>query len=235
MIYFSVRVSFDVIPNIQNVQRGHWEIVDKNILQLLSSGIKTAIRSVLTHQSVDCLQDIVNLVEERYSDLEYLDIEPVFEPTLSPSVLENFLTSFRKNLFSVIFNTNRGKITVDSLILRMLRETGMLFCSGELCLLPGGEITWCHRVTPDAEYAEDFLYGDIKNGLLNINKEKFKHLCFQGSALRDVSCSDCLAYWNCSGGCLLQNKLFSPEQKKIYCRFICDSLEEYLFKQQGEI
>ena len=30
---------------------------------------------------------------------------------------------------------------------------------------------------------------------------------------------------------ILQNKLFSPEQKKIYCRFICDSLEEYLFEQ----
>ena len=232
---FSVRVSFDVIPNIQNVQRGHWELVDKNILQLLSAGIKTAIRSVLTHQSVDCLQDIVNLVEDRYYNLEYLDIEPAFDPTLSPAVLEKFLTSFRKNLFSVIFNTNRGKITVDSLILRMLRETGMLFCNGELCLLPGGGITWCHRVTPDAEYAEDFRYDNIKNGLLNINKEKFKNLCFQGSALRDACCSDCLAHWNCSGGCLLQNKLFSPEQKKIYCRFICDSLEEYLFEQQKEI
>ena len=226
---FLVRVSFEVIPELQNRQRGAWDAVHNNILRLMDQGIKTAVRCVLLPASVHHIPEIIALADQNYPALDYLDIEPAFDPAFPPKVLEAFLHDFRETLFESIRKRNTNLFPVNSLLLRIVGETGVCFCSGEFCILPEGGITWCHRATPNSELYQDFAFGKIDRFDVNIDLDKFLSLCSYGSLYQNEKCQKCFARWNCSGGCALQKHMFTVEQHDVYCDFIRETLIEYLF------
>lgn len=226
---FLVRISFEVIPGLQNRQRGAWNTVHNNILRLMDQGIKTAVRCVLTPESAHHIPGIIALADQNYPALDYLDIEPAFDPSCPPEVLKVFLHDFRENLFETIRKRTAVIFPVNSLLLRIVGETGVCFCSGEFCILPEGGITWCHRVTPNSELYQDFVFGQINCSDVRVAPLKFRDLRSYGSFFRNEKCRKCFARWNCSGGCALQNRMFTVRQRDIYCDFIRETLIEYLF------
>lgn len=218
----SVSASFDILPEIQNTQRcfpdksiKSFEIVDAGIKLLIAHGIFPRIRSTITPQNVSLMKDMVAFVVEHYPEIRWLHFEPVTDMQLEQA---DYYNDYISQFFIA-----REYARANGLELRnsITHSTGRLkskFCSGELCVVPTGELVSCHRVSsPGEELFAEFSYGNIEDTILiDSNALENVESCIHSKPL---FCSDCFAQWHCAGACPYNRALFTPEQLPLYCEF----------------
>ncbi len=222
----SVNISFDILPEIQNQQRGQFKKVHTNILLLNNKGISPSLRSTITKQNVHLMEQMVEFVHSHYPHVRKLHFEPVTDEETTISFYNDFISNF----FQAKHKCHQYEIELICSISKSFENMRMRFCSGELCLTPNAHFTICHRASsPNESLYESSEYGWIENGKVKLDMDKASQLISQTSIL-NPRCQNCFARWHCGGGCYFQQEMFTEKQKISYCHFVRSFIKLLLFE-----
>ena len=227
-----MNVSFEVLREIQELQRGNFDIVASNIKTLLKNNIKVVIRSTITPDSVSLLKKMVEEAWENYPGITALNLEPVTDSSLdSVSVMSDFLAGYRKN-FVAACEAGRGlglKI-VNSVILAM-GQVHRAHCAGSISVNPEGGITACPCFSSPEEkgYTEN-LIGKIDADRLDLDRNAYNRI-LPPDVTESERCRRCFAKYVCAGGCIHNNLTYSSDVRSIICHHTREMLRTFLFAQ----
>lgn len=217
----NVGISFEILPEIQNSQRGKYEEVSRNIRRMVEYGLPPSISSVITDQNVERMMEMGEVIVRDYPGIRHLNFDPAMSDALfsTGEKLDAFYHRFARNFFVAKKHCGQNKITLDCNIVRKAEKLFPRYCQGKLCLTPEGKISICHSISSPLESAySEAIYGEVKDGKLHVDKEKFKGFINKDNFLLDA-CSSCIARWHCAGGCLMYRKNYNPTQFEAVCRF----------------
>lgn len=216
-------ISFDILEDVQNLQRKNHSLVSTNLLSLLASNIKPSLNTIITPASVNRQEEMVLEIASKYPGLERLSFDPVIDEQLASNNkdLKDFYSSYIKGFFEARKLGKKYGIDVNSI---HLRNTGLKrhrTCPGGFDLTPDGHITVCYLVSsPKEAFYKDFVYGNIReDGEIVLDEKKFASLINESTNNR-MECRQCFARWHCGGGCLYEYSLYPPEARLVACDFI---------------
>lgn len=213
-------ISYEILEEVQNQQRKHYDLVTRNILSLLDSGVIPAFNSVITPLNVERQTEMVQIVAERFKGVEYLSFEPVID-VVEDSEKENFYKSFTREFITAQKQAESLGIKLTTSVLRNVDVTVDRYCPGEMAITADGSLTICPCVSSskDANYGR-YVYGCInEDGMLKVDNEKLQSL-LSVNVNSNPWCKLCFSKWNCGGGCMNNNIKNGNRQDEHYCAFM---------------
>lgn len=215
-------VSCDIIEEVHNAQRSHYDIVASTIDELCRRNIDFGIRSTITPLNVTRQEEMVEVLHKRFPAVRSAAFEAVLNSSLfaTSSDLEKFYIDFEKHLFNAQALGADYGVIIGNTIINNVDVCKLRACLGKLVATPYGHITACSRISsPKEAFFNEFVYGRIdKNGvfvddsvideILDKNVETYSE------------CHSCIAKYHCSGGCLLARYALPVEYFKCYCAFM---------------
>ena len=227
-----INISFEVIKEIQDRQRpftssrrSTFDIIDKNIKELVKHGVSCSIRATITSLNVDRMSDMAEAVGSNYSGVKGLHLEQVTDSSEGSSL---FYSKFITNFFEAKRIAEQYGLRITNSITNSIDSIKERFCPGELCLTPTGSIVACHRISSEKDIGYDlFRYGTIDEKGIHIddNCEK-RYLAF--SSLKQSECSSCFALWHCAGICPMERMYLSNKHIKNKCNFTREMIKQEL-------
>lgn len=218
-----VNVSFEVIREVQNRQRGMCDEVEHGIEVLQRAGARFAIRATVSPLNVDRMPEMVDIVLRRFPHVRRLNLEAMLagkEVFGSADSLRNFLEEFRDGFAEARMRGSNNGLKVISAAARM--DLTMLkdrFCQGDLCLTPRGDVSICRRFSsPNEENFHHTVFGHVENGRLEVDEEEY-HRALEFSLADRRRCRECFLRWHCGGLCLSQQTMFPPDYYDVLCDF----------------
>lgn len=235
-----VSVSFEILEEIQNMQRKNYNLVAGNLKRLLDAGINTRIRSTITTANVKLMTQMVEEVALKFRPVNNLMMEAVTDDGsfTDTDQLRAFYDDYTENFFAAMEAGEKHGIQVECSASRNINLLIERFCPGEFSLTPSGEISICTRISApqDPGYA-DSIFGRIENGEMKIDREKYAWL-LNDDVFRKEKCGSCFARFHCGGGCQAQQYIYSTEVQEVICdytrNFVRRVLLERLEKQYAE-
>ncbi len=252
-----VRVSFEILEEIQNKQRGQFEDVCRGINLLSGSRRAPMVRSMITPDNVELMPKMIEVLHERFPHVK----EALFDPiTSNETFCEIEATKAFYDTYYTKFLEARelGKKLGIDLACAPLRNLNMVverYCTGEFCLTPEGTITLCHQISsPKEANYQDYIYAKVNDeNKFEIDHDKFHSLIKKNTIYTNPKCKDCFIKWNCGGGCMMQNSQYTEEVLDVICDFTRrfsktlllerlheqyadegESLDEYISQNYGE-
>jgi radical SAM protein with 4Fe4S-binding SPASM domain len=218
----TLSISFEILEEIQNGQRGNYALVCKNIDKLIANGVVPNLRSTITSENVKLQEKMVQEVQNRFPALTDIMFEAVTDADSfnSPDEIREFYDQYIEHFFAAhALGQELGK-KVDCSAARNFYLLEERFCPGEFALTPDGDISICTRITSplDTGY-DDCVYGKVDgSGKIQIDFEKFLKLTGDNVYSRE-KCRDCFAKWHCGGGCLAQKYVYNEDVLDLICDF----------------
>lgn len=212
---FTVQLSFEVLPDVQNEQRGFYDIVAKNVKWLTEAGVKNYVRSTITEKNVDRIPEMVRYCHEQFPLVKKLSCQQVVDPTYFAS------SEIVKDFFGRYFRSFKdGEKLADELGITLRSSSSHLinyskrerFCYNLVCLTPYGTLTVCPDVSsPNEPDYGAAVFGTVTDsGKLEINAEKLRSIT--GGTIHTIEkCRNCYARWNCGSGCPSSRRVYTPE------------------------
>lgn len=229
----NVGVSFEILPDVQNAQRGSFDKVSRNIRLMLDMGIVPNISSVITALNVDRMEEMVNTIVTSYYGIRHLNFDPAMSSSLFTDAekLDAFYKKFAPNFFHAKELCGQYGITLDCNMVRKGEKLFPRYCQGKLCLTPEGKISVCHSISSPREAAyPKVVYGEVRDGQLSFDTDKFKTFIDPKNFLLP-RCHACIARWHCAGGCLMYRINYDGKQFEAVCRFTAHTIAEILLKR----
>lgn len=216
-----VGVSFEVLEDLQNQQRGCFEKVSMGIDTLLQQGCTVKVNSTITPYSVHRMREMLSMMAKKYPNVAAYTMEPVTSIALFCNAEE--LRTFYNTFFEEYVACR--KIACEyGLPLRFTfddeyRGSVVRHCPGKFCITPTGAISACHLVSsPKEPRFADCTYGVVDADGIRIDTEKFAQL-YGKNVLSYSECKDCYAKWSCGGECLTRRSTYPDTYMKEVCRF----------------
>ena len=239
---FTVQLSFEVLPDVQNEQRGFYDTVAANVVKLTEAGINNYVRSTITEKNVDRIPEMVEYCHTHFPLVKKLSCQQVVDPSYFTSVdivKDFFLRYFKSFKAGEQLAAERG-ITLRSssshLVNYSKRER---FCYNLVCLTPYGTLTVCPDVSsPSEPDYEDAVFGKVTDDAqLSIDKTKLGKIT--GNSIHTIEkCRNCYARWNCGSGCPSSRRVYSAEIFDAICDhyrlMLTDSLMDVLAKRHAQ-
>lgn len=223
--------SFEILEDVQNSQRKHFDIVAANIRKLIDNKIVPAINSVITNLNVDRLTEMVETLHSRYPEIRYAAFEPVIEQTDAGRA--QFYKKFAKGFLKALKLAEAYNINLTCSTLRNVDVTVDRYCPGELALCADGSLSVCPCVSsPQEPNFERFVYGKIDDRV-EIDQSKLSELLAL-NVHSNLWCKNCFAKYNCGGGCMNGRLNNGNEQDSEYCHFTQSFLKYIITKRLDE-
>lgn len=228
---FTVQISFEVLPDVQNEQRGMNDTVACNLKRLTDANISNYVRSTITDANVDRMPEMVEYCQTHFPAVNKLSCQYVVDPEYFASV-EIVYQFFNRYFNSFMAATEQAKKTnlqlrssSSHLINYSMREK---FCYNLVCFTPHGTLTTCPDISsPKEDNYTQSVFGKIENGKIEFDDTAFKRLT-KGSIHTFEKCQTCWAKWNCGSGCPSSRRVYSSEIFDSICdfyrRMLCHSL-----------
>lgn len=215
-------VSCDILPDVHNAQRSHYYVVASTIDRLCEEGLAVGLRSTITPLNVSRMEEMVNILHNRFPKVHSAAFEAVLNPSLFADIyaLRKFYREFTKHIFATIDHGRALGIEIGNTIINNVSVCKTRSCLGKLVLTPHRSLTACSRISSptDAHY-QDFVFGNIDSqGEIHIDYDKYNAI-MQSAHSHLGECQSCIAKYHCSGGCLLARKMLNHEQLQAYCEF----------------
>ncbi|MCF0220525.1 MAG: radical SAM protein [Muribaculaceae bacterium] len=215
-----VSVSFDVIEEVQNSQRGKYEKVANAITTMCEAGLSVQINTTVTPLNVDSMPEMLRTIHERWPKVHAVMMEHVSgRMDMNDAQLVAFLDTYRKNFITCLKLGKDYGISVTSFA--YLRTIFPLerACPGELCITSHGDITGCYCVgSPKAPLYNETKYGRVNSDGVTLDEESYRKL-MDTNVYSYPECQDCEVKWNCGGGCYYQNHTNDVTYRKVMCNF----------------
>ena len=222
-----INVSFEILSDIQNIQRGQFDKVAQNIKKMLKAGVNISIRSTITENNVLKMVEMVRNVLMHYPTIKKLHFEPVTQELDSSIYYSNFIKYF----FRARQLASENGIKLICSLTKSFSSLRKRFCGGELCLTPDGLYTICHRSSsPMDKNFNSFVYGKIVDNQVQIDNLKVASILKKN--IFDYSeCNQCIAKWHCAGGCLYQRINYDKIQMQNNCNFFKSTISLLLLEK----
>jgi radical SAM protein with 4Fe4S-binding SPASM domain len=218
-----VSISFEILEEIQKLQRGNYEKVARNIDWIISEGIRPQLRSTITEQNIRLMKRMIEEVLQRFPGTREVMMEYVTDPETmtNPERVREFYQLYIDHFFEAHDYAAAHGLLLDCSAYRNFNLLIERFCPGDNTLTPDGEISICSRIgAPQDLGYEDSIYGKINtNGVMEIDREKFDRLI--GLNVRHYrKCKDCFAKWHCAGGCLIHKYTYNESIQNEICEYM---------------
>lgn len=238
---FTVQLSFEVLPDVQNEQRGSFDIVAANVRSLTQAGVSNYVRSTITEKNVDRIVEMVEFCHENFPLVNKLSCQQVVDPEFftSPEVVRDFFDRYFKSFKAGERKARELGITLRSSSSHLLNYSKReRFCYNLVCLTPYGTLTVCPDVSSPVEKDyNDAIFGEIKGDDVNIDHKRLGQIT-SGSIHTIEKCRDCYAKWNCGSGCPSSRRVYDPEIFDSICnhyrRMLTDSLVNALAMRHND-
>jgi radical SAM protein with 4Fe4S-binding SPASM domain len=232
------RISFEILKDIQNKQRGHYDKVCETISKMLNAGINCEVRSMITPDNVHQLEEMVQEMINRFPAMNRYYFDPIIDANTFHDIefTRNFYHTYRHSFMRARrLATANGK-EVRNAVSRSLETVVERYCNGEFCLTPEGTLSICMEVSsPHEKEYEKHVYGHIdENNILQINKDKFYFLKEKEMAGNNPKCAFCFVKWNCGGGCMANNNQYPQEILGVICEATRELTLELLLDKLNE-
>jgi len=222
---FTVQISFEILPDVQNEQRGSYDAVAKNLQRLTELGINNYVRSTITEKNVDRIPEMVEHCHKHFPKVVKMSCQQVVDPVYftSKAIVDDFFHRYFESFQKGVKKAEEYGITLRSSSSHLLNYSKReKFCYNLLCLTPSGTLTMCPDVSsPKEEDYKDSLIGEIKDSCVVFEQQAFERLS-QGSIHTIDKCRNCYARWNCGSGC--------PSSRRVYKTDIFDAICDYYRK-----
>lgn len=229
----AVGVSFDVLEDVQNTNRGRFGTVNRNILSMLDAGLKVMINSTIIPSTVHLMPQMTETVIRRYPRVSQFTMEPVTGVELFDSAdkMRVFYDIFFEKYFESKRMAREAGLNLRFTFDDALRGIVTRHCPGKFALTPSGRISACHLVSSPLEPRfDDCTYGVVKNGHVCLDSEKFGEI-YSRNLFSYPECIDCIAKWSCGGECFTRRSTYSEEYMAEVCRFN-RRVVEHLIKEE---
>lgn len=228
---FTVQISFEILPDVQNSQRGSHKAVAENLVRLTEKGINNYVRSTITEMNVDRIPEMVEYCHEHFPKVTKMSCQQVVDPSYftSTDIVSDFFNRYFTSYREAEKKAEEYGITLRSSSSHLLNYSKReRFCYNLLCLTPYGTLTLCPDVSsPNEKDYKDSLVGEISAGKLEFNREAFSRLT-HGSIHTIDKCRTCYARWNCGSGCPSSRRVYEPVIFDAICdhyrKMLCHSL-----------
>lgn len=230
------RISFDVLPHLQQEQRGEYAAVVRGLRYLAQAGLHPEIRTVITARSVGRLVELVDRVHVSFPEVRVVRADPVAGDNAFS--LLTFADEFPERFAEARRVARRVGIMLDCMPWRLpFWGASPTFCPGEFCISPDGIISICHRKSGLQECMDaGWNYGEVDlSGTVHIDEGRLANLT-RGHPVPE-SCASCVLGEVCRGGCRATRALNDSQgNREARCRMFrrCFELaaEEWLELEQ---
>ena len=215
-----VKSSFDILPHIQESQRGHYEVVAANLKKLLSAGIYTNIQTTVTPASVSEIENMMKEIVSKFPEVKSVTLEAVYSAEMlkDKEAVDDFMKKFYSGYLAAEKVAEDGGIKIFSTLFATFNIIRDRYCGGQFVLTPEGKLSLCvHVSSPNEAGYQNMLFGSVNNGRVEIDEEKSAEF-LNATVEKRERCRNCFARWNCGGGC--------PDAHRIYTQEILDALCE---------
>lgn len=214
-----VSVSFDILQDIQNRQRGNYQKVCDTLNVYLAHGITPSVNAVITPVNADRQREMVEELHRKFPKIKKISFDFVVDGDLfdKPEQLEDFMTKYILGFYDAQSLSDSYGMRLTSLKYQNLQKLKTRACAGGFDLTPLGTLSLCFMVSSPAERQyNELIYGKVEDGKVTFNRDKFKTLIERSLSERD-RCDDCFIRWHCGGGCLYNMLTYSKEQMEVMC------------------
>jgi radical SAM protein with 4Fe4S-binding SPASM domain len=223
-----VSVSYEIIPEIQDLQRKNHKLVFENIIRMLNANIPLQFNSTITPSNVLRMEEMIGRIHTEFPAVRNAMFEPVVSQEMfpTPADMRCFYEQFIEHFCSSLHLADKNGIALTSFA--YLRTVFPLerACPGEFCLTADGDITGCYCVaTSQQPLFPQVKYGQIKDGLIHFYYDRFQKL-LSADVYSRPECEDCKVKWNCGGGCFHQYNTY----EKCYQEEVCFFTMEFVKK-----
>jgi radical SAM protein with 4Fe4S-binding SPASM domain len=230
-----LRISFEVLKDVQNMQRGQYDKVCKTIDRLSSAGLYIELRAMITPLNLERMTEMVQELIDRFPEISYYMFDPVTDKRTFYNMAETdlFYRKYQQHFFSAMELAQQYGKQLKCAPLRNLNSIVERYCCGELCLTPDGTFTICHRVSSPLDILyEKCVYGKVNGaGRIEFNHGKYRHLIHSDTVYDNPDCETCFVKWNCGGGCMMQNQEYDKNIRDIICKFTRSFSKELLLRR----
>ena len=215
-------VSFDILPDIQNRQRGHYDLVAGRLEKCIESGLVPQINAVITPDNVNRMTEMIDYASSKWSRIRFFHFEPVISQELfpDPRCYHDFLSQFQESFFQTLERLQTGEKELTCSFYKKLSKTACRFCPVDFVITPYGEISSCACVSsPQIEDYHFYLYGKKGKSSVELDTGKYKQL-LNHNATEYAECQECISRWNCAGSCLHRRRTMGLTYNHEFCRFM---------------
>ena len=223
----NISVSFEIIKEIQNRQRGKYNKVVETINKLIQKGVVPQINSTITPANADRMEEMYDLLDQQFPQITHMMFEPVTSAELFPQAgdLESFLKKYADNFLIIDAKARQKNKSLTSFpYLRTVFPVERT-CAGEFCLTADGKISGCYCISTEKDpgyakciYGEALDAKDREGNKIHIKRGTFKNL-IEDNVYTKKKCADCVVKWNCGGGCFYLRQRYSEEYQDVFCNF----------------
>lgn len=215
--------SFEILEDIQNLQRKHFNQVHSNLIKLISQGIVPSINSVITELNITRQSEMVETLHSNYPKIKYASFEPVLNTEINDKSL--FYKTFSLEFIKARNLALQYGINLTCSALRNVDVTVDRYCAGEFAVCADGSISVCPCVSSplDPEYY-NYVYGKTTEQGIEIDELRL-HYMLSDNVNSQTLCKYCFAKWNCGGGCINERIRNNGQQKNEYCQFVRNFLK----------
>lgn len=229
----SLVVSFEVLKEYQDLERGSYDKVSRNIDLLLQKECRFGIRATITPTSVYSMTTMVEELSVRFPKLRAIVFDTVLSTDIFniPQELDNYYNDFSDQYWlAKELGTKIGiEVACNAVELSSILRTRA--CRGKVVLTPDGVISSCARVSsPQEDLYDKFIYGKIEQGNIEIDSAKFFGIMEENNIYTRSECQECYARWNCGAGCWLFSESFPKRFEEPFCNFTRKSLKRDLYE-----
>lgn len=231
----SLSVSFDILPEIQNMQRGHYDTVVNNINHFTDSGIALAFNTVITLENVGRMEEMLRAMAEYTPKVKKVSFKSLISNSYFKDAEERgkYYRDFVDNFFNALDLAKELGIWLTSPYFNNALCLSDRFCPGKFVVTSDGDISMCHCVgsRKDRLY-DDFIFGQITSeNDVSVDDDKLNRILSYDHN-RNERCKDCIAHWHCAGGCYADNSTIgdNEESQKAYCESMRYFIERYILK-----
>ncbi len=232
------RVSFEILEHIQNKQRGQYQNVCNGIDKLAACTTPAIVRAMITPENVALMPAMIEELHNRFPHIKAALFDPITsnETFCEVEATKAFYDTYYTKFLEARALASSYGIDLGNAPLRNLNMVVERFCTGEFCLTPEGTITVCHQISsPNESDYYDYIYAKVDdNNNMIIDDDKFHKLISDNTIYTNPKCADCFVKWNCGGGCMMQNKQYTPEILDIICGFTRQFSKKLLFERLKE-
>jgi uncharacterized protein len=210
--FYSLTVSFDGNIYSQNFHRplstgkGSFKYVDRTLKFLDCKNFRYGIRSTISAENIDQMEDIMNFILQNYK-CNLIQLEPI--SNTGRCVLNNDLTLdlhkfAEKYVICEDMAIKAGvQLTYSGCKIDSLSNIFCGISNDCFAVTPDGYIATCFEVTSkDDPRSEKFFVGRIdRNGKIFIDESKRDYI--KSIKVNNIDyCNDCFAKWHCAGECI---------------------------------
>lgn len=219
---FRVQISFEVLPDVQESQRGIYNKVARNINRICDYEISNYIRSTITELNVERIPEMVRHCQKTFPKVKKLNCQQIVDPDYfsSTAIVNDFFDKYFKSFnegLKIAKETGLELISSSSHLIKYSRREK--FCYNLLCLTPYGTFTTCPDVSsPNEDSYDEAVIAHVKHGEVVFDEEAFLRRSY-GSIHTYEPCKTCWARWNCGSGCPDNRRVYSDEIFYSICDF----------------